>query len=176
VEGRAQAQQIVSAYIDLNPVRAGLVSDPKDYRWSGYGEAVAGGRLARLGILQALGEREGQGGKAMSWAQAQGEYRKYLYCAGVATGRGGEGASLQRQAWSREMARGGRLPVAVALRCRVRYFTSGAVLGSRAWVEEIYVQFRGRLGARRRSGARPMKGSDWEGLTVLRDLQKNVFG
>lgn len=27
----------MAAYID--PVRAGLVKDPKDYRWSGYGEA-----------------------------------------------------------------------------------------------------------------------------------------
>ncbi|MFT5188909.1 MAG: hypothetical protein ACI9DF_001628 [Verrucomicrobiales bacterium] len=34
----------MAAYIDLNPVRAGLVNDPKDYRWSGYGEAVAGNK------------------------------------------------------------------------------------------------------------------------------------
>jgi hypothetical protein len=74
------------------------------------------------------------------------------------------------------MARGGRLPVAAALRCRVRYFTGGAVLGSREWVEEVFGQFRGRMGGHRRSGARTMKGSDWEGLAVLRDLLKDVFG
>jgi len=34
VEGDVAALQIVSGYIDLNPVRAGMVSDPKDYRWS----------------------------------------------------------------------------------------------------------------------------------------------
>jgi hypothetical protein len=27
-----------AATIDLNPVRAGMVQDPKDYRWSGYGQ------------------------------------------------------------------------------------------------------------------------------------------
>ena len=32
----------VATYIDLNPVRARMLKDPKDYRWSGYGEAVAG--------------------------------------------------------------------------------------------------------------------------------------
>ncbi|MEM1223393.1 MAG: hypothetical protein AAGH40_11570 [Verrucomicrobiota bacterium] len=32
----------MAAYIDLNPVRAGLVKDPKDYRYCGYAEAVAG--------------------------------------------------------------------------------------------------------------------------------------
>ncbi len=39
-----------TAYIDLNAVRSGLVMDPKDYRFCGYGEAVGGGRLARKGI------------------------------------------------------------------------------------------------------------------------------
>ena len=34
----------VAAYVDLNPVRAGLVKDPKDYRWCGYAEAMAGGK------------------------------------------------------------------------------------------------------------------------------------
>ena len=33
---------IMSAYIDLNPLRACLVDDPKDYLYSGYGEAVRG--------------------------------------------------------------------------------------------------------------------------------------
>jgi hypothetical protein len=34
----------MAAYIDLNPVRAGMVYDPVDYRWSSYGEAVGGGK------------------------------------------------------------------------------------------------------------------------------------
>jgi putative transposase len=38
------AARTMAAYIDLNPVRAGMVSDPADYRWSSYGEAVGGGR------------------------------------------------------------------------------------------------------------------------------------
>ncbi len=37
------AARTIAAYIDLNPVRAGMVSDPADYRWSSYGEAVGGG-------------------------------------------------------------------------------------------------------------------------------------
>ncbi len=43
----------MAAYIDLNPVRAGLVSDPKDYRWCGYGEAV-GGHEGALSLGQVL--------------------------------------------------------------------------------------------------------------------------
>jgi len=49
VEG-GEALRTVSLYVDLNPVRAGIVKDPKDYRWSSYGEAVAGVRRAVEGL------------------------------------------------------------------------------------------------------------------------------
>ncbi len=67
------------------------------------------------------------------------------------------------------MERGARLPVNAAVRCRVRYFTDGAVLGSQEYVQSIFESFRGQFGTRRKSGPRRMKGSDWEGLVVLRD-------
>lgn len=37
------AARTISTYIDLNPVRAGMVKNPADYRWNNYGEAVGGG-------------------------------------------------------------------------------------------------------------------------------------
>ena len=51
------ALHAMAAYIDLNPVRAGMVEDPKDYRWSGYGEAVAGVKRARAGLARMFGGR-----------------------------------------------------------------------------------------------------------------------
>jgi REP element-mobilizing transposase RayT len=39
VESSQKALTAVAAYIDLNPVRAKIVSDAKCYRWSGYGAA-----------------------------------------------------------------------------------------------------------------------------------------
>ncbi|MFT6862044.1 MAG: putative transposase [Akkermansiaceae bacterium] len=44
----------MAAYIDLNPVRVGIVADPLDYAWSGYGEACAGRRRAKRGMSKAL--------------------------------------------------------------------------------------------------------------------------
>ncbi len=58
VEGSRNALLTMAAYIDLNPVRAGMVEDPKDYRWCGYGEAVVGSQRARNGLaylMQSLG-------------------------------------------------------------------------------------------------------------------------
>ena len=48
VEGSGHALLATCAYVDLNPVRAKLVEDPKDYRWSGYGEAIGGRQMARV--------------------------------------------------------------------------------------------------------------------------------
>ncbi len=46
----------MAAYIDLNPVRAGMVSDPADYRWSGSAEAMAGKARARRGVVRIMGQ------------------------------------------------------------------------------------------------------------------------
>ena len=50
-----EALRTMAAYIDLNPVRAGLVDDPKDYRWCGYAEALGGSKRARRGLCGVLG-------------------------------------------------------------------------------------------------------------------------
>jgi len=178
VEGDVAALQIVSGYIDLNPVRAGMVSDPKDYRWSSYGEAVGGSAVARKGIVRVVtGKGEGEN-PGRHWGSAQGQYRLYLYCKGTmpARGKGRGTAMLSGTDWRREMERGGQLPVAEALRCRVRYFTDGAVIGSKGYVQAVFEQHRGNFGKRRRTGPRRMRGSDWDGLVVARDLRREVFG
>jgi hypothetical protein len=58
IVGSGVAARRMAAYIDLNPVRAGMVKDPADYRWSSYGEAVGGGKKgnskkAREGLVRA---------------------------------------------------------------------------------------------------------------------------
>ena len=77
VEGAGEALVTMAAYIDLNPVRAGLVKDPKDYRWSGYGEAVAGRKRARNGVQSLV--KALQGGNEESPNQSMESYRLHLY-------------------------------------------------------------------------------------------------
>ena len=50
VEDSPLALMSVAAYIDLNPLRAGLVEDPMSYTWSGYGAAFNGDMKARKGL------------------------------------------------------------------------------------------------------------------------------
>jgi putative transposase len=164
VEGRGPVLSTMAAYIDLNPVRAGVVADPKDYRYGGYGEAVGGSKLARAGLGRVM-ERLSPSG---AWSAVNRAYREHLYISGEQTSRK---AGFTPEQVRQVLAEGGALPRGVALRCRVRYFSDGAVLGSRAFVEGVFQAHRGYFGAKRTSGARPMKGSDWGGLCTARALR-----
>jgi putative transposase len=59
VEGNPLALMSVAAYIDLNPIRAGICEDPMQYRWSGYGEACGGDKTARAGLKELIGLSRG---------------------------------------------------------------------------------------------------------------------
>lgn len=164
VEGRGHALATMAAYIDLNAVRAGLVNDPRQYRYCGYGEAVAGSARARQGLGRVM---EGLG-QPTEWTAVRSQYREQLYVAGE--------ESPQRKGFpAREVRRvleaGGELSAAQALRCRVRYFSDGVALGSREYVESVFRAHRDCFGAKRRSGARPMRLADWGGLCTARALR-----
>jgi hypothetical protein len=71
----------------------------------------------------------------------------------------------------------GELGLAGMLRCRVRYFTDGAVIGSREFVNEAFAAARDRFTEGRKDGARRMKGSGKPAAGVLwsaRDLRVRV--
>jgi len=51
--------QMIGAYIDLNPLRAGEVAEPEGNDWSGYGCAVRGDRVAVAGLRLLWGEEAG---------------------------------------------------------------------------------------------------------------------
>lgn len=167
VEARERILQTMAAYIDLNSVRAGLVTDPKDYRFCGYAEAVAGNVAAQEGIRSILGGRE--------WADTQSQYREVLFGSGAGPRAGA--ATIQAADFHRVMVDGGMLPLATVLRCRLRYFTDGAVLGGAAFVETQLAKYRQKTGRRERTRPRPMPAcADWGDLSTLRGLRQRAFG
>ena len=165
-----QAARVVAAYIDLNPLRAGMVGEAEEYRWSGWGEAAAGRRRAREGLRQVMLERElGRGSAAgavrevAEWEGVQAEYRK-LMAGDVERRRGKEGGGVAKEG---QGGRGGRLGEAAMLRRRVRHFVDGLVVGSEGFVEGVFKLTRERFAAGRRSGARRIRGAD----TSLRSMR-----
>jgi len=160
-----EAVLTMAAYIDLNAVRAGLVDDPKDYRWCGYAEAVAGCRAARCGLAILLGIG---GDKPQDWKEAVRRYRMLVF-------EEEDRCGVDRERMREVLDSGGKLSYQDVLRCRVRYFSDGMVLGSRAFVEDVFGRRRSFFGAKRKTGARVMRGGDWGNLCVARDLQKEVI-
>jgi REP element-mobilizing transposase RayT len=192
------ASKTMAAYIDLNPVRAGIVKDPADYRWSSYGEAVGGGakgngKTARAGLVRALRGHRGVGADASFWKHdVSREYRRMLLAGAVErsdarVSRTGEveikptrkGMSVEQM--NREKKRLERKLEAFSygnmLRCRVRYFTDGAVIGSKAFVDKMFLDSRQRFSSKRKDGARKLRGSASAANGILwsaRDLSVRI--
>jgi putative transposase len=55
----------LSAYIHLNPVRAGLVRHPREYRWTSYGSYLNGGKIGIVDVEPVLGQFSADKGKAV---------------------------------------------------------------------------------------------------------------
>ncbi len=188
------AARTMAAYIDLNPVRAGMVKDPADYRWSSYGEAVGGGtkgngKKAREGLVRAYFCDQGVELEADKWPEVSRLYRRLM---GMALGkksgrtvvpRSAKGLGQSTRNTAEMLASGDNetvlkdLGLAKLLQSRVRYFTDGAVIGSKEFVNEAFESARERFGPKRKDGARVMKGSGSGAkgmLWSLRDLRVGV--
>jgi REP element-mobilizing transposase RayT len=192
------AARAMAAYIDLNPVRAGMVEDPAEYRWSSYGEAIGGGprgdgKKARAGLVRALLAHQGAEADARHWAgKVSRDYRLLLLEKGEEKVRavvgedGGTMTEVVRKGLKREDAeaererllRGQDVALGKVIRHRVRYFSDGVIIGSRGFVNEAFTLMRERFGPKRKDGARKLRGaataaSEW--LWSLRDLRKDVL-
>ena len=172
IENAPSVLRVVAAYIDLNPVRAGLVEDPGAYRWSSYGEALAGQERARCGLASVLGHTD--------WREAGLEYRLILFGKG-SNGRVNDQGIIPRERVLEVIAQGGKVPLAELLRCRLKFLSDGAVLGSKAFVMGM-TSHRGEAseaapGRRKRrhvvGSILPVEEGE-ESLMALRSLRKNA--
>jgi putative transposase len=166
VEAKSGVMRTMAAYIDLNAVRAGLVDDPKDFRFCGYGEAVAGNTRAQSGLKLAVGGDD--------WSDTQEGYRRTLFGTGATVKTNSSRLSVDD--FNRVIAEKGKLPLATVLRCRVRYFSDGAVLGSKAFVQSYLATYQRQTGQRSRTSPRQVPHvTDWGELTTLRGLRQQTF-
>ena len=187
----------MAAYIDLNPVRAGIVADPAEYRWSSYGEAIGGGprgngKKARAGLVRAIMAHKGYPADARHWAgDVSKQYRMMLLDEGeeklreVVSEDGKREVTVVRKGIRKEevdaelaqLERARDVAVGKMLRCRVRYFSDGAVIGSREFVDGVFRACRNRFGHNRKSGARKLRGNAAAAAGTLwsvRDLRQRI--
>ncbi|MFM7180537.1 MAG: transposase [Verrucomicrobiales bacterium] len=128
--------KIVAAYIDLNPVRAGITSNPAAYPWSSFGSSSANDVASRTSLARLWG---------MDADAALAEHMELLYEEGCAQRIAEEGPKSDRAPIAAPEGKGGgsrlkkslRVPVPTALRLRLRHFTAGGILGSKAFLEKL---------------------------------------
>ncbi len=119
-----------AAYIELNPVRAGMVQMPEDYRWSSLGLRVGNPSLAKK-ILSPLQHPIFQ----KSPADALAAFRVFVYQTG--------GVKKERQAsipthLVEEVTQlVGRLGLKGRLAYRIKNFSKGMAIGSAAFIAHI---------------------------------------
>ena len=222
------AARMVAAYIDLNPLRAGLTActssrssaglactssrssagDSKDYRWCSYAEAVAGDVRAVEGYVRLYEGSDRAGAEAEKLTsdpvKVLERYRMLMAEEGaeaeqdalpMVQGQRASKRHKRRRGYSREeidaiLEKNGALSRAEMLRCKTRYFTDGAVIGSKAFVNGFFERVKDRIPGKsvRKSGGKKMRGftnvQNTRGVEKIdsgvmysyRDLQKNVLG
>lgn len=165
-EDTPSCREILAAYITLNPVRAKMVIDPLNYRHCAYGAAMGGDQRCKKGIMRIMGKD--------SWKEAAQSYRIYLMERGH-TQIPGKSGFISRDLLLKTLKENGRLSQAELLRLRIRYFSDGLVLGSEAFVEQVFQQYRSHFGEKRKTGARPIRALPEADLCVMQDFRKAAF-
>ena len=128
------------AYIDLNPVRAGLVEKPEDYRWCSLAHHLQTNNKDNLLSLD-FGLHEFG---VKSSAQRLAHYRAYVHEKG--------GLSKGRENKTLPVGQKDRF------RCRSRYFIDSGIIGSKEFVNRIYQKFKGIFNTPNEKQPRPISG------------------
>ena len=130
------------AYIDLNPVRANIVTKPEDYRWSSIGYHMQSGNKdsflsTDLGLM-AYNE--------MNEKERFTDYREFLYEKGGLDTK--KGASINEDILAKERGKHYELTAIDRLRFKTRYFTDSGIIGTKGFVVSYYEMFKNNFGSK----------------------------
>ncbi len=119
------------AYIDLNPIRAGIAERPEDYRWCSLGyHAQSSNRGGLLSLDFGLADWNIESG-----AERLRLYREYVYRSGALDSL--KGKAMDERIVERASSTNFTYTPADRLRMRTRWFSDSAILGSRAFVADL---------------------------------------
>ena len=140
------------SYIDLNPVRAGLVQRPEAYRWSSIGYHLQtdnkdGFLSLDFGLRQFV---------TCSDKERLAHYRRFLYETGAVDKD--NGARIDKQVLESERKKDFAVTRTMRFACRTRYFTDSGIIGTKAFVAATFQQFKDRYPAKKDKIPRPVPG------------------
>ena len=152
------------AYIDLNPIRAGIVKRPEDYRWNSIGYHLQTGNrdgflsldfgLKEFGVLTAKERLQ--------------EYRRYVYEAGAISRSDGRSTiTIDPKIVDKERKSDFQVTRLNRFRCRTRCFSDSGILGTKAYVSRLYGQFQDHF-----QSEHPKKPKSIKGLKGVYSLKR----
>jgi REP element-mobilizing transposase RayT len=124
------------AYIDLNPIRAGIVEKPEDYRWNSIGYHVQTNNKDDFLSLD-FGLKEFN---VLDADERLRLYRKFLYEKGSNTAD--KGSQIAEKTVEKEKKRGFKISQVDRFRYRTRYFSDSGIIGTKEFVAQNYQRFK----------------------------------
>ena len=161
------------AYIDLNPLRAGLVDRPEDYRWNSLGYHVQAGNKDNFLSLDfgpvkyaslSLRELHRAGLKEFGIMDVEERlrgYRRYVYEAGALDRPDrNQAKAIDNDIVEKERQKNYEISRVDRFRYRTRYFTDSGIIGTKEFVSENYKRFKDVFMSKREKIPRAVAGLD----------------
>jgi len=157
------------AYIDLNPLRAGIVNRPEDYRWNSLGYHLQTNNRDNF-LSTDFGLEEFN---VKSKKERIRRYRRYVYEAGsVNQPEKSSVKVIEDKVLEKERRREFELSRSDRFRYRTRYFTDSGIIGSKEFVAQNYQRFKHLFYSMHEKKPKPIKGL--EGIYSLKRLSEVV--
>jgi len=157
------------AYIDLNPLRAGIVKQPEEYRWNSIGYHLQTHNKDTF-LSTDFGLMEFN---VKSEKERVRRYRKYMYHAGsIDRPDKGKAKVIDPRIFYREKRKGFKITQASRLRYRTRYFTDSGIIGSKEFVASHYKQFKHLFHSKNEKIPKPIQGLT--GIYSLKRLSETI--
>ena len=143
---KGESQLVCASYVDLNPIRAGIVRKPEDYRWSSIGLQARNPErfekfITPIEILKEKGE------SCWNW------YRVFLYFAGAVEKK--NCASIESSLVNEVKKLHGQLKLRDKLSYRIRNLSEGVGIGTKDFIESLQRKLKHKLVKARESLAPP---------------------
>ncbi|BBO81281.1 hypothetical protein DSCO28_18470 [Desulfosarcina ovata subsp. sediminis] len=157
------------AYIDLNPVRAGIVERPEDYRWNSLGYHIQarnkdGFLSTDFGLKQFNVKSEKERVRL---------YREYIYETGAITnGDTPYAKTIPEKIVTEERKVNFKISRTDRFLSRTRYFTDSGIIGSKEYVSDTYQQFKHLFQSKHEKKPKSVKGLD--GVFSLKRLSEFI--
>ncbi len=161
------------AYIDLNPLRAGLVDRPEDYRWNSLGYHIQTGNKDNFlsldfGLLEfgpseirSAVTSELHGAGILDAEERLKRYRRYVYEAGAVNHpQKGQARVIDTDIVEHERKKNYEIKRIDRFRYRTRYFTDSGIIGTKEFVSGNYQRFKDLFKSKREKVPRRVAGSD----------------